>query len=161
MKIPYGLSNFKTIIEEGCLYIDKTAYIPALEEQGRYNILLRPRRFGKSLFLSTLKHYYDVRGKGEFEILFRGLVVGEHPTPLHSSYQVLFFDFSGIATDDAEIIRRNFTSRVENCLLAFLEQYHYGPEAAEEIRSQESPQEKIDCLFRVCRGQKLYLLIDE
>lgn len=70
MKIPYGLSNFKDVIEEGYLYIDKTSYINTLEEQGKFNILLRPRRFGKSLFLSTLLYYYDTNEKGHFETLF-------------------------------------------------------------------------------------------
>ncbi len=161
MKIPYGESDFRKIRTGNYLYIDKTAYIQQLEEQGSFNILLRPRRFGKSLFLSTLQYYYDVHFKDEFEALFCGLAAEENSTLLHSSYQVLSFDFSGIATDDAETIKRNFTSRVENCLLAFLEQYNYGQDAAEEIRSKESPQEKIDSLFRVCSGQKLYLLIDE
>ncbi|RWX52193.1 PD-(D/E)XK nuclease superfamily protein [Candidatus Electrothrix marina] len=161
MKIPYGESDFKKIRTGDYLYIDKTRYIQKLEEQGSFNILLRPRRFGKSLFLSTLRYYYDISYKDDFEVLFGGLFAGENPTPLRNSYQVLAFDFSGIATDDAETIRRNFTSRVENCLLAFLEQYNYGQDAAEEIRTKESPQEKIDSLFRVCSRQKLYLLIDE
>ncbi len=161
MPPPYGLSNFKDVIKEGYLYIDKTAYIERLEQAGKFNILLRPRRFGKSLFLSALQYYYDIHYKNEFETLFSGLVAGDSPTPLRNSYQVLAFDFSGIATDDAETIKRNFTSRVENCLLAFFEQYNYGQAAAEEIRGKESPQEKIDCLLRVCSGQKLYLLIDE
>ena len=60
MKIPYGLSNFRDIITQGYVYVDKTAYIERLENNGKYHLLLRPRRFGKSLFLSTLWHYYDV-----------------------------------------------------------------------------------------------------
>ena len=60
MKIPYGESNFKKIITQGFLYIDKTKYIEILEQSGSYNILLRPRRFGKTLFLSTLRYYYDI-----------------------------------------------------------------------------------------------------
>ena len=50
-KIPYGESNFKTVISENYVYIDKTDYIPKLETIGKYLFLLRPRRFGKSLFL--------------------------------------------------------------------------------------------------------------
>ncbi|WP_446008418.1 AAA family ATPase [Candidatus Electrothrix sp.] len=161
MKIPYGESDFRKIRTGNYLYIDKTQYIQKLEERGSFNILLRPRRFGKSLFLTALQYYYDIHCKDEFEALFGGLTVGENPTPLRNSYQVLVFNFSGIATDDAETIRRNFTSRVENCLLAFLEQYNYSPDAAEEVRAKESPQEKIDSLFRMCSGKKLYLLIDE
>uniref|UniRef100_UPI00405693B0 AAA family ATPase n=1 Tax=Candidatus Electrothrix sp. TaxID=2170559 RepID=UPI00405693B0 len=161
MKIPYGESNFKKIITQAFLYIDKTEYIAALEENGSYNILLRPRRFGKSLFLSSLWYYYDINFEEEFDALFGNLAIGENPTPLHNSYQVLAFDFSGIATGDTEAVLRNFTGRVESCLLDFLERYDYGPEAAAEIRAKESPQEKTDCLFRLCRGNKIYLLIDE
>ncbi|MCI5138311.1 MAG: AAA family ATPase, partial [Candidatus Electrothrix sp. AR1] len=70
MKTPYGISNFKSLITEGYLYVDKTSFIETLEEQGKYNILLRPRRFGKTLFLSTLRHYYDIRCKDAFDALF-------------------------------------------------------------------------------------------
>lgn len=108
MKIPYGLSNFKDVITESYLYIDKTAYIATLEQEGKFNILLRPRRFGKSLFLSTLWHYYDVRYQDQFEQLFSGLAIGEAPTPLRNSYQVLFMEFSGIRDNDtATILQRS------------------------------------------------------
>lgn len=90
MNIPYGESNFNKIRTERYLYIDKTRYIQKLEEQGSFNILLRPRRFGKSLFLSTLLHYYDIRHKEDYETLFSGLHVGEHPTPLKSRYHDYF-----------------------------------------------------------------------
>jgi hypothetical protein len=161
MKLPYGESNFKKIITQDFLYIDKTEYIAALEENGSYNILLRPRRFGKSLFISSLWYYYDISFKEEFAALFGHLAVGKNPTPLHNSYQILAFDFSGIATGDVATVLRNFTGRVETCLLDFLERYDYGHEAAVEIRAKESPQEKVDCLFRLCREKKIYLLIDE
>ena len=70
MKIPYGLSNFRDIITQGYVYVDKTAYIERLENNGKYHLLLRPRRFGKSLFLSTLWHYYDGFYRDEFNNLF-------------------------------------------------------------------------------------------
>jgi hypothetical protein len=161
MKIPYGESNFQKIITQGFLYIDKTPYIETLEENSSYNILLRPRRFGKSLFLSTLWYYYDISFKDDFTALFSGLALGKKPTPLHNSYHILAFDFSGIATGDVATILRNFTGRVETCLLDFVDRYELGPEAGAEIRTKESPQEKADCLFRLCRGKKIYLLIDE
>ncbi|MCI5144697.1 MAG: AAA family ATPase, partial [Candidatus Electrothrix sp. AR3] len=78
MKIPYGLSNFNDLITEGYFYIDKTTYIAALEKQGKYNILLRPRRFGKSLLLSTLQYYYDIEHKDRFEALFAHLAIGKN-----------------------------------------------------------------------------------
>ncbi len=58
-RFPYGVSNFETLVEEGYLYVDRTAYIEQLERQGsRFHFLLRPRRFGKSLFVSVLEYYY-------------------------------------------------------------------------------------------------------
>ncbi|OQX05851.1 MAG: hypothetical protein BWK73_32480 [Thiothrix lacustris] len=100
MKIPYGESNFNTVISGGYVYVDKTAYITQLEDAGKYLFLLRPRRFGKSLFLSMLEYYYDVAYRDQFDTLFGRLAIGQHPTPLRNSYQVLFMDFSGIDTDE-------------------------------------------------------------
>ena len=131
MKIPYGLSNFKNIISEGYLYIDKTAYIETLEQEGSFNILLRPRRFGKSLFLSTLWHYYDIRSKDAFEGLFGRLAIGKNPTPLQNSYQILFMEFSGISIKDEESIERDFAFEVSGRLRNFLEEYQYPAEDQE------------------------------
>ncbi|MFN3785912.1 MAG: AAA family ATPase, partial [Thiothrix sp.] len=94
MKIPYGESNFKKVISGGFVYVDKTAYIAQLEESGSYHFLMRPRRFGKSLFVSMLWHYYDIAHQQDFDALFGTLYIGQHPTPLRNSYQVLFMDFS-------------------------------------------------------------------
>ncbi|MCI5122046.1 MAG: hypothetical protein D3908_12815 [Candidatus Electrothrix sp. AUS4] len=119
MKIPYGISNFKSLITEGYLYIDKTRFITILEEQGKYNILLRPRRFGKSLFVSTLWHYYDVRYQDQFESLFSGLAIGKAPTPLRNSYQVLFMEFSGIRDNDNATILEDFLFEIRKRLRIF------------------------------------------
>ena len=161
MKIPYGLSNFKNIISQGYLYIDKTDYIETLEEQGSFNILLRPRRFGKSLFLSMLWYYYDIRFKDEFAVLFGELAIGKNPTPLRNKFKVLALDFNGIATTDAATIINEFTDKVETDLIDFLERYGYSQDAIMEVRERKSPQGKIDCLFRICKDEKIYLLIDE
>ncbi len=75
MKVPYGESNFKTVVTQGFTYIDKTAYIERLERASKYQILLRPRRFGKSLFLSMLWHYYDVAYQADFADLFGTLYI--------------------------------------------------------------------------------------
>ena len=77
MKIPYGLSNFKKVITEGFTYVDKTAYIATLEADGQYHFLLRPRRFGKSLFISALEYYYDVKHQADFAAIFSQLHIGQ------------------------------------------------------------------------------------
>ena len=161
MKIPYGLSNFKDIITEGYLYVDKTAYIETLEQEGKFNILLRPRRFGKSLFLSTLWHYYDIRYKDAFSTLFSGLSTGRNPTPLRNSYQILAFDFSGIATGTPEVIMSEFDRKVRTALYGFLTTYEYPQEYISIITEQPSPAAKINIFFELVQDKKIYLLIDE
>ena len=161
MKIPYGESNFKKIITQGFLYIDKTKYIEILEQSGSYNILLRPRRFGKTLFLSTLRHYYDILFKDEFEVLFGHLAIGQTPTPLKNSYQILSFDFSGIETGSPKDIRCGFNRKVEIALKTFLRRYGYAPEAVRIIEEQNSPAGKIDYFFNLTADANIYLFIDE
>ena len=80
LKIPYGVSDFKTIRNEGLYYVDKTRFLAQLEERDRFVFFVRPRRFGKSLFISMMQCYYDRREKANFEKLFGGLWLGEHPT---------------------------------------------------------------------------------
>ena len=80
-RFPYDISNFHAIRTENHLYLDRTQHIPALEEAGKQLVFLRPRRFGKSLLLSTLANYYDINTADQFDTLFAGLEVGENPTP--------------------------------------------------------------------------------
>ena len=85
-KLPYGISGYDSLKREGYYYVDKTMFIKPLEELGaRYLFFLRPRRFGKSLFLSMLEQYYDVLKKGEFELLFKDTYIGKHPTEYRNS----------------------------------------------------------------------------
>jgi len=110
-KIPYGLSDYKDIIERGCYFIDKTPYIEKLENLNEsYQIFLRPRRFGKSLFLSMLHYYYDSYYKDKFEFLFKDSYIYNHPTPEKNRYLIMRFDFSGIDIHNLEesFIRREF-----------------------------------------------------
>ncbi len=160
-KIPYGLSNFKSVITEGYAYVDKTDYIAKLEAAGKHTILLRPRRFGKSLFLSALEYYYDRKHAADFEAIFGNLFIGQHPTPLKSSYPVLFMEFSGIATDTSENVYRAFNTKVELALQRFLERYQYAPADSLAIAQRASPYEKMEAFFKIVEGQKILLLIDE
>ncbi len=154
MKIPYGLSNFKDVITEGYLYIDKTSYIEKLEQQGKFNILLRPRRFGKSLFLSSLWHYYDIRYKDDFNAIFSNLYIGKHPTPLRNSYQILFMEFSGIATDNTEAIRRDFVHEVKIDLCSFLQTYDYPDAAIQRVEEQSSATALMKTFFQIIKEKK-------
>ncbi|MCB1770477.1 MAG: AAA family ATPase [Candidatus Competibacteraceae bacterium] len=94
MKFPYGLSDFSKIIQSSYFYQDRTDRIPLLEATGDQLVFIRPRRFGKSLLLSMLEHYYDVNRADQFETLFGHLAIGQNPTLLHNRYFVMTWDFS-------------------------------------------------------------------
>jgi hypothetical protein len=124
MKLPYGISNFQSLRDQGYLYVDKTPYIERLERlSSKYLFFIRPRRFGKSLFLSMLANYYDVNRRGEFESLFGDLYIGKHPTALRNSYLVLELDFSGLNTDDKAALENSFKRSVLQSILTFLDKY--------------------------------------
>lgn len=107
-RIPYAVADYGRLREENFYYIDKTEFIPYLEEYSA-PVFLRPRRFGKSLFMSTLAYYYDVNQKDRFDALFGDTYIGQHPTKERNSFLILRLDFSklGVA-DTAEGLERNF-----------------------------------------------------
>lgn len=92
--IPYGISDFSRMRNGNFYFVDKTMYLPLIEEMPSYLFLIRPRRFGKSLFLSMMHTYYDILQKDNFDKYFGDLWIGSHPTEQRNSFQVLFFDFS-------------------------------------------------------------------
>ena len=89
-QVPYGVSDFATVMSQNLYYVDKTMFLPELEKQPRNLFFVRPRRFGKSLFLSMLYSYYDCNQKENFEKLFGNLWIDKHPTSLQGIYHVLF-----------------------------------------------------------------------
>ena len=95
-RLPYGVSDFEYVMSDNLYYVDKTMYIPLLEQQPNYLMFIRPRRFGKSLLLSMLATYYDKAKKDQFEEIFGSLWIGKHPPPLMGRYQVMHLDFSRI-----------------------------------------------------------------
>ena len=124
MKLPYGISDFARLRRDGYYYQDRTGYLPVLENLGEpYLFFLRPRRFGKSLWLSVLAHYYGREHAEDFEWLFKGLAVGEQPTPLANRYLVLKFDFSQIDTSHREETQAGFVRNVREGIQIFLQRY--------------------------------------
>ena len=105
--MPYGISNFKQVRREGLYFVDKSEYIQKLEYTDHFLFLIRPRRFGKSIFLNMLRAYYDLNEADAFDTLFDGLWIKEHPTPEKNNYQVLYFDFSRIGGLNDEL-KKNF-----------------------------------------------------
>ena len=92
--LPYGISNYVQIRRDNRYWVDKSMYLERMERAGNFLFLIRPRCFGKSLFLSMMESYYDMASKDDFDWLFGDTYVGSHPTPERNSYQVLRLDFS-------------------------------------------------------------------
>ena len=164
--LPYGISNYDTIIRKRYAYVDKTMYIRSLEQAGHYILFLRPRRFGKSLFTSTLGYYYDINQKDNFDFLFSGTDIGRNPTEEKNAYYILKFNFSGIETDSTEILLESFTDKVHDALLAFCDVYQL------DIPLKVArPAAQLSSFFtgfrRKCNGTclpagaKIYVIIDE
>ena len=162
-QVPYGVADFATVIEQNLYYVDKTMFIPELEKQPRNLFFIRPRRFGKSIFLSMLYSYYDCTQSHKFQSLFGNLWIGQHPTPLQGKYQVLFLDFSQI-TGNIDKLGTKFNSYLSINLDAFVRQYsEYYQAEMEEILAQEDFEEKMELIFKAAKAHlyHLYLIIDE
>lgn len=162
-QVPYGVADFATVIEQNLYYVDKTMFIPELEKQPRNLFFIRPRRFGKSIFLSMFYSYYDCTQSHKFQSLFGNLWIGQHPTPLQGKYQVLFLDFSQI-TGNIDKLETKFNSYLSINLDAFVRQYsEYYQAEMEEILAQEDFEEKMELIFKAAKAHQyhLYLIIDE
>ncbi|MCS6905614.1 MAG: AAA family ATPase [Bacteroidia bacterium] len=163
--LPYGISDFTKIAERGYVFVDKTSYIELLEKNGEsYVSFLRPRRFGKSLFISLLSCYYDIAYRERFEELFGKYYIGKNPTPFANSYRILTFDFSGISAENAKLTYQGFLNKVRRYVKHFLLSlsYFFFFSSAGYSFSKNTPEQIIEELF-LCYPQDvpIYLLIDE
>ena len=168
LKIPYGQSYFKGLIEDGFFYQDRTEYIRMIEDyDSRFLFFLRPRRFGKSLFVSMLHHYYGLEHQSNFQKLFGHLAIGQRPTPLANQMLVLLFEFSRINTDTPESTFQGFYHAVATAVRDFLGNYavYFDSHQQKEILSQREPSEILRQLFSFHKLNKvplpIYILIDE
>ena len=163
-RLPYGMMNFAVIRREDYYYVDKTRFIPMIEQADRFFFFIRPRRFGKSLTLNVLQHYYDVRTRDKFNDLFGDLYIGKHPTANRNSYLVLYLNFSGI-TGELNDYRKGLDAHCSITFMNFCKIYAdlLPPETLEELRQVNGAVEQLDYLYQACEraGQKMYLFIDE
>ena len=163
-QVPYGVSDFATVMSQNLYYVDKTMFLPELEKQPRNLFFIRPRRLGKSLFLSMLYFYYDCNQKESFEKFFGNLWIGQHPTSLQGIYQVLFLDFSQI-TGKIEVLEERFNAYLCIKLDSFAEQYaaYYGDKKVQEIKTKTQYADKMQIIFDAAKANhfQLYLIIDE
>jgi hypothetical protein len=166
-RIPYGIADYEKIVTGNYYYVDKTMYLREIEEAGSYLFFIRPRRFGKSLFLSMMEGYYDVYYKDRFDELFAHTAVHPDPTPEQGAYLVLKFDCSGIAPNIDEI-EKSFINNIRSAARSFLRKYDSYLIDDKKIieKDMEKRSAASDILLNVvnlCRDshQKLYVMIDE
>ena len=162
LKMPYGISNYEKIVNDGYYYVDKTMYIEKLENLPETNIMfLRPRKFGKTLFTSVLENYYDKNKIDSFEKLYGNTYIGKNPTKLKNSYCILRFNFSGIDTSTEEATIRGFKKEVASSIEVFINRYNLEF----HVNKEDEAENILDNLFKSFYIQKpqdkIYVIIDE
>lgn len=162
--LPYGMMNFADIRLDNYYYVDKTSFIPVIEQSDRFFFFIRPRRFGKSLTLNMLQHYYDVRTRDKFDALFGDLYIGKHPTRDRNSHLVLYLNFSGIS-GELHNYRQGLDAHCNTSFDYFCDIYaEYLPKGIKEVLNEKAGAvEQLDYLYHQCElaGQQIYLFIDE
>ena len=162
--IPYGMMNFAVIRRDDCYYVDKTRFIPIIEDADKFFFFNRPRRFGKSLTVSMLQHYYDIAAKDKFDALFGDLYIGKYPTRDRNSYLVLYLNFSGIV-GELHNYRKGLDAHCQTMFDYFCDIYaDYLPQGIKEkLDEKEGAVEQFEYLFTECNktNQRIYLFIDE
>ncbi|MBF0120840.1 MAG: AAA family ATPase [Desulfobacterales bacterium] len=162
--IPYGIADFQKIQQNNLYYVDKTRFIPEIEKSGDFLFLIRPRRFGKSLFLSILEGYYDISCEKEFDTLFQDTWIHEHPTENKNKYLILSFNFS-VVNPDIKELAESFEDHVKNQFFGF--EYKYKNLLDESyfstMKNIEKSHSKLNFLLKYAtiKGLKVYILIDE
>ena len=163
-RVPYGVSDFVNVMERNQYYVDKTMYIPMLEQQADNLFFIRPRRFGKSIFLSMLHAYYDCRTKDKFQRWFGNLWIGKHSTPSQGHYQVLHLDFSQVG-GSIDKLEENFDKycRVKFDSFADIYKEYYPEDFVRKVRAAEYAIDKLNIINDESKKQgcSLYLIIDE
>ena len=163
--IPYGETDYVTIRKENSYYVDKTAFIPYFETAAKYIMFLRPRRFGKTLFMNMLAAYYDVLEKDNYEQNFGGLDIYNHTTPNQGKYMILKFSFASVDSRK-ENVEDSFNTLVFDTIAAFVDRYEkYLPENAADYIAGANGKSNI-ALTRLIHlsdktPYKIYIMIDE
>ena len=163
LKIPYGVSDFRTIRNERLYYVDKTRYLAQMEARDRFIFFVRPRRFGKSLFLSMMESYYDLNQKKDFKKLFGGLWLGKHPTENANRFMTLKLDFSKVG-GTGEALERAFEAHIGKQLDDMVERYPtcFDEKFRVSLGGQSAAEKLADVVNKSRRnGILLYLIIDE
>lgn len=165
-RIPYGISDFNQLRSDNCYLVDKTRYLPLIEQMPNYLFLIRPRRFGKSLFLSMMRTYYDILQRDNFDKYFGDLWIGTHPTEERNRFQVLYFDFSKAGCSGVgDGLMTSFNEYCGLVIDKFAQQYasFYNDDFESRVLSIENPKAKLAYIELEAKekGYPLYLIIDE
>ena len=163
-RIPYGMMNFIDVREDDCYYVDKTHYIPLIENANKYFFYIRPRRFGKSLTISMLRHYYNILEADKFKKWYGDLYIGKHPTPERNSYLIIYLNFA-VVNAELNSYRQSLDAQCNTEFNFFCDVYaQYLPEGIkEEMNKKKGAIEQLDYLYKECikTNQQIYLFIDE
>lgn len=164
-RLPYGVPDYTWIKSQNRYCADKTMFIPKMEEAGDFLYLIRPRRFGKSVFLTMLQAYYDIEKKDSFHTTFKDTWIESHPTEGLGQYQVLYFDFSRAAAGPGTL-EENFNLYCNSVLDGFIKKYaaYYDEDFnMEEYLGFSGASYKLNALntYSKRKGTQLYLIIDE
>ena len=163
-RIPYGMMNFVAVREDNCYYVDKTRYIEKVEKANKYFFFIRPRRFGKSLTLSMLRHYYDINQTDKFDRLYGDLYIGKHPTPNHNKYLIIYLNFA-VVNADLGNYRSALDAHCNTRFNSFSDTYAslLSSGFKDELNRKNGCVEQLDYIYNECDrvGLKIYLFIDE
>ena len=161
-KLPYGISDYERLIENDYYYVDKTMYIEKLESLPEpYIMFLRPRKFGKTLFTSTLENYYDILKSDKFDRLFADTYIGKNPTKLKNSYYILKFNFSGIDTSNEDATMIGFKEKVTLSINRFTKDYGLDFYANPDLTTEGLLSNILEAFRSQKPGSKIYVIIDE
>jgi len=163
-RIPYGVADYGRLRRENAYYVDKTRFIPLIEAAPFYLFCIRPRRFGKTLWLSLLQHYYDVNKADQFDELFGDTYIGQQPTAERNSYLILFLNFAMVNPGLTEV-QKSFEANGGNEVDSFLRRYQrfFTENEIQHVTEGVNLADKLQRIFYYATDKqlKIYLLIDE
>jgi len=163
-RIPYGMMNFVDVRKDDCYFVDKTRFIPTMEQANKFFFFIRPRRFGKSLTMSMLHHYYDVLDKDKFDELYGDLYIGKHPTEERNSYLVIQLNFA-VVNAELHNYRKSLDAHCDTVFQSFCRRYAaFLPDyLLDNLKLKNGAVDQLDYLYREVAecGQQIYLFIDE
>ena len=162
--VPYGISDFEQLRKENKYLVDKTMFFEKMERAGNFLFLVRPRRFGKSLFLDMLESYYDINQKDNFQELFKGLYVVDHPTKEQGEFLVMHLNFSMVGSD-LDNLYEDFNIYLSRRCEFFAKKYvaYYPKGFVEDLLREKTGMGMLNRIYDASHELrlKLYLIVDE